>query len=689
MTQQNSRLCSRCQAEVPAGFPDGLCPHCLMTDAVAVGGEGLAQGKASPERRFTATSLQRRFPDLEIIRLLGRGGMGVVFLARQKKLDRQVALKVLTPPAGRNESFALRFEQEARLLAKLQHPNIVSLIDSGEIDRSAEGEPPLYYLLMEYVDGESLDRTIQRDRLDSEQATAFAIQVCEALSHAHRKGVTHRDIKPANLLIDRQDHLQVADFGLAILAEDAQAPLSTALTATGSSLGTPLYMAPENWNDPGAVDHRADLYSLGVVFYEMLTGDRPGGVFAPPSKEVGDAIDARIDPIVMKALAKKPSDRYQDADSLRKDLTGILEPPGLLSRSKLLFGSLAVGALMGLLTLVALFPPWGKQDPKPAPSPALPSSGAPANDPASTATALLPIPDLASPGSLVGFGHAEALLKAQSFQDFVQVVIEPHTRNFAILRSNGEVISNLPWLRRKKDVSRLCHSVGFAENIVGIHRDGSFSYAGRRYQVDADHPIVCASLSDRNGLLLLDNGEAKPWWDPRVPAKDRWQPPDPETLQNVKAIAAVRNASAVLKESGEVIAWNENGEIPLPPELGQGIRKIRFWAYRALMALDENENLWVCSSDGKLNEKFCREGVTDFEVGSLNSYPRIRDLEGRWRLFPEFDATEERNRPLIQELPRVAGLPAEAFDLSPYRPAKSEPVFLWINPAVDREVSDP
>jgi serine/threonine-protein kinase len=258
--------------------------------------------------------LAQHFPQLEILDLIGHGGMGAVYKARQRGLDRLVALKILPPEVGQDPSFSERFAREARALARLNHPNIVGVHDSG----NAGG---LYYLLMEYVDGVDLREAIQTNELTSAEALAIVPQICEALQYAHDEGVVHRDIKPENILLDKKGRVKIADFGLARLL--GQAPDNFTLTGTHQVMGTPKYMAPEQIEGAHEVDHRADIYSLGVVFYEMLTGELPLGRFDAPSHKV--QLDVRIDEVVLRTLEKEPSRRYQQASEVKTDVESISE----------------------------------------------------------------------------------------------------------------------------------------------------------------------------------------------------------------------------------------------------------------------------------------------------------------------------------------------------------------------------
>jgi predicted Ser/Thr protein kinase len=255
------------------------------------------------------THLAAHFPQLEILELLGRGGMGAVYKARQKNLDRMVALKVIPPDAAKDPAFAVRFEREARALARLNHPNIVTVHDFGQTG-------DVYWLLMEYVDGVNLRHAMHASHLQPAEALAIVPQICDALQYAHDQGVVHRDIKPENVLLDRGGRVKIADFGLAKML--GKGPADFTLTGTQQVMGTPRYMAPEQIERPTAVDHRADIYSLGVVLYEMLTGELPMGRFQPPSQKV--QLDVRIDQVVLRALEKEPDRRYQRASQVKTEL---------------------------------------------------------------------------------------------------------------------------------------------------------------------------------------------------------------------------------------------------------------------------------------------------------------------------------------------------------------------------------
>jgi serine/threonine protein kinase len=305
----------------------------LKTETVFTDDTPAAQPPLPPEQ------IAPHFPQLEILGCLGRGGMGVVYKTRQKTLNRFVALKLLAPERVHEAKFAERFAREAQALAALNHPNIVTIYDFGQ----AGG---FYFLLMEFVDGMNLRQLLRTRKLTPEEALAIVPPLCDALQFAHDRGIVHRDIKPENLLLDKDGRVKVADFGIAkMLGTANEGDPSTGPTApdntTKTALGTPGYSAPEQKTDPRRVDNRADIYSLGVVFYEMLTGELPGKHLEPPSRKV--RIDVRLDEIVLRALETKPELRYQQASLLKTQVETVAATPGASDDPRLKPGSRPAG----------------------------------------------------------------------------------------------------------------------------------------------------------------------------------------------------------------------------------------------------------------------------------------------------------------------------------------------------------
>ncbi len=266
----------------------------------ATGGLGPDAGSDEPESALGNGTV---FAGYRILEEVGRGGMGIVYRAVQLSLDRVVAIKVLPSKLGRDPQFVERFGREAKTLAMLNHPNIVSIIDKGV-------SGGLYYFVMEWIDGLSLRHVMKEGGLKPEQALKIIPEICAALEYAHFMKIVHRDIKPENILINTKGQVKIADFGLSKIVT-GHAPAG-GLTRTNMTMGTFNYMAPEQMEKARDVDHRADLFSLGVVFYEMLTGELPLGRFEPPSRK-NIEIDLRLDEVVLKVLEKDPERRYQNA----------------------------------------------------------------------------------------------------------------------------------------------------------------------------------------------------------------------------------------------------------------------------------------------------------------------------------------------------------------------------------------
>jgi len=308
---ENKKNCPNCNKALDDQAPQGLCPDCLLKAGwpTATEAEPSGEGFSPP----SLDELARLFPKLEILELIGKGGMGAVFKARQPHLDRIVALKILPVKQGTDPGFAARFTREARALAKLNHRHIVGVHDFGQVEA-------FHYFVMEYVDGLNLRQVQQAGKLSPAEALGIIPQICEALQFAHDEGVVHRDIKPENVLLDQKGQIKIADFGLAKILGTERTNFT--LTEPNHVMGTPHYMAPEQVEHPGEVDHRADIYSLGVVFYELLTGELPLGKFAPPSHKV--QVDVRLDEVVLRALEKEPQLRYQQASQVATEVKTIV-----------------------------------------------------------------------------------------------------------------------------------------------------------------------------------------------------------------------------------------------------------------------------------------------------------------------------------------------------------------------------
>ncbi|MEM9015452.1 MAG: serine/threonine-protein kinase, partial [Verrucomicrobiota bacterium] len=317
--------CESCGKEffAPPGSPISICSECIAggmadeapdlnempTIATSSGG-----GPTSPGAETTDPFVEqfiRLFPEFELQQRLGAGGMGSVYRARQIRLERLVAIKVLNRDLEGDLEFEERFEREAKAMAMLNHPNIVHIHDFG----IREG---FRFLVMEFVDGCDLQQLIRKGGIDETLAFSIILQVCEALAFAHSKGIVHRDIKPGNILVDRDGNVKIGDFGLARVSSG---PVDLSLTMTGVGMGTPAYMAPEQLDDAKAIDSRADIYALGVVIYEMLTGRVPAGNFPPPTSRLPRR-NKRLDRAVLQAMEPDPEDRVSDVRVISKAVGG-------------------------------------------------------------------------------------------------------------------------------------------------------------------------------------------------------------------------------------------------------------------------------------------------------------------------------------------------------------------------------
>ncbi|WP_182349219.1 Stk1 family PASTA domain-containing Ser/Thr kinase [Tomitella gaofuii] len=275
----------------------------------------------------TPRELSNRY---RLIETIGFGGMSEVFLSRDDRLGRDVAIKVLRADLARDPSFYLRFRREAQNAAALNHPSIVAVYDTGEAETD---DGPLPYIVMEYVDGDTLRDLVRRDGpMDPRRATAVIADVCSALDFSHQNDIVHRDIKPANIMINRAGEVKVMDFGIARAMSDS----TSTMTQTAAVVGTAQYLSPEQARGE-RVDSRSDIYSLGCVLYEVLageppfTGDSPVAVAYQHVREepsapslVNPDVSDDLDSIVLKALSKNPANRYQTAAEMRADLVKVL-----------------------------------------------------------------------------------------------------------------------------------------------------------------------------------------------------------------------------------------------------------------------------------------------------------------------------------------------------------------------------
>ncbi len=269
--------------------------------------ENVQEIQARPTPRKTV-----KIGNYEVTGKIGEGGIAVIYKARQESLNRDVAIKVLSPNLTSDPDIVRRFERESLLIAQLNHPNIVHVIDKGQ----AAGR---YYFVMDYINGTSLREVIDSTRIPLNVKLEMMVQVCKALDYAHKNGVIHRDIKPANILIDRQGNALVADFGIAQIISTPDSEM----TSSDVIMGTMSYMSPEQKVSSTNVDQTTDIYAVGVILYEILCGRKPLGHFKPPSHLMPE-LNSKFDEITLKCLAQEPKDRYQSAVELKDALLDVL-----------------------------------------------------------------------------------------------------------------------------------------------------------------------------------------------------------------------------------------------------------------------------------------------------------------------------------------------------------------------------
>lgn len=268
-------------------------------------------------RAPTVEELQKHFTQFRIEKYVAGGGMGAVYRATQVSVDRTVAIKILPPELARDEKFRERFAMEAKAMAKLSHPNVVQLYDFGQ-----DGD--IVWMAQEWISGRTVeDVLLEEGALAPAEAAALVAQACEGLGYAHRQGIVHRDVKPANMMEDRAGRVKVMDFGLARATHGDEPSLRA---DTGERYATTEYAGPEIWELDREPDHRVDIFALGVLLFEALTGTRPTETFRAPS-QVRPGLDPRYDAIVIRSLQRKPENRYDSCEEFLAALREVVTTP--------------------------------------------------------------------------------------------------------------------------------------------------------------------------------------------------------------------------------------------------------------------------------------------------------------------------------------------------------------------------
>ena len=465
------------------------------------------------------------FRDYEVLDRIGAGSMGTVFKARHKKLGRNVALKVLKPSLGRDARYVDRLRREARIVASLNHPNIVTGYDLGN-------EGGYHFFVMEYIQGKSLRELLDEWGMFAEQQVLdVAIQITTALDHAFERGVIHRDIKPGNILIDETNTVKLTDMGL------AKGPEDLTLTRAGATVGTPQYISPEQAKDPQAVDVRSDLYSLGATLFHMCTGQPPfraetmASVLikvleerAPSAAGLNPDVSDGLNLIVRKLLSKDPGRRYQSPADLLDDLQRVRrsEPPAVAEedldpgqetarRVRLSTGPIAILLLVALLLVVAILPDWSR----------------PAQDlgPDSTFGRAVALELAGLPRVGDRLGHLRQLLATASPEQRAvlqaqQLGIEQDLRNelLGLLareeRALGSTHSELRWVGAARDLelrleTQILETIGIATQVLPTSAGEDYLVGWKRIssllsQLDANRERVLKHAVDEWGITVGD-----------------------------------------------------------------------------------------------------------------------------------------------------------------------------------------
>ncbi|MDF1740269.1 MAG: bifunctional serine/threonine-protein kinase/formylglycine-generating enzyme family protein [Verrucomicrobiales bacterium] len=517
--------------------------------------------------------LNRLMPGYAVDRIIGRGGMGAVYHAIQSNLDREVAIKLLPPELSENPEFEARFKGEAKSMARLNHTNIVQIYDFGE---TTAGH---HYISLEYVDGADLQQIIQGEGLPHEETLNVISQICDALEYAHSEGFVHRDIKPANMFINSKGILKVGDFGLAKLMADGSAKSvfdQSGLTLTGVAMGTPNYIAPEQLEESGIVDQRADLFSLGIMFYEMLTGEIPRGAVKFPS-EKSKHLDVRIDGIVFKAMEPNPVERYQSATDFRADVDAIRNNPARFkNRRKKKKGEssrtaapskerrLTPLSLLAMLVIPALLLGGIIY--------ALKKTGAPTESTGTESHVSSPgritSPVNSKPGYLHGLVYDKINKKVvptwipAGFKQrlFTSVGATPSNGNTYTTAFSWWAITAEKTLfstynkRQMPGTARQPNGVLSFRDKVGVSIDGTLIANPDFFPPPTGANFVDAQWGTDFAIALAANGHAVVWKSNNHNGQ-LFQPPV-EALRNVRAISTDAQIATVLSQSGKVIQWH-------------------------------------------------------------------------------------------------------------------------------------
>lgn len=697
------KLCNR-EFHSPPGFPIALCSACIVggtdEDTRPARSDGRPQSTQQPpsDGFEELQELQQLFPEFDFDGKLGAGGMGMVVKARQKNLDRWVAVKLLSPKLKGDPEFEERFEREARAMAMLNHPNIVGIHDYG-----IRGH--FHYLVMEYVDGRDLHQLIRAGKIDPELAFSIIRQICAALHYAHKNGVVHRDVKPGNILVDSEGVAKIGDFGLARIA---QQDLEVSLTMTNAGMGTPSYMAPEQLTDAKSIDSRADIFALGVVVYEMLTGHVPAGNFPPPTSSYPRR-NKRLDSAVLRAMEPDPEKRISDvrdiARSLRagsrdkssRKLAEDSPPPVGVETARWLIPTLVVLALGGIVVAGLS---WWQSDYRSADDREGNTSGASisGHDSASIAE---PDPTRSIPpvraavsddfeklrsigGRLRTWSEKPGTIDisaADGVDDLIAVEnLHMVGNSWFAARANGEMISSLPTLHQRRDYWKM-------QNAFSIQ------YPDRLVPVDRSHPKFLELLSpaeravdvaqnDYVAVIITPDGRVV------LAATERWKTAHQFVIDRLAGVSDAVSADAyskmfvVLRSNGETVAWHEDHGLIETPESDSRLVQVEAGGSHLLGLYDDGSIVtWTVPRFLDLDHERLNAALADpvehgpaIRIEAIDFVNTAQRPDGTW-----FAWGDDGERGLIDQVNAMGrALDLEMFLINNMNGAK----LVWIEPTV-------
>ena len=536
-------------------------------------------------------------PRYEIVRLIGRGGMGAVYEARQGDLGRRVALKILPPELGANEAFAERFRREARALGRLEHGNILEVYEFGE---SVAGH---LFFSMQYVDGGDLGARLKKGPLAQGDALRMVKEICAALEAAHAEGIIHRDIKPSNILLTADGTVKVADFGIAVLDDQPK----ERLTFTGIAVGTMEYAAPEQAAGM-AVDTRSDLYSVGVICYEVLTGQLPRGIFDPPSK-VNSEVNPAMDYVVNTAMQSDPARRYQTATDFRAALNWSASRSGgrLAQWWPIAFGAVAAVVIIAGSAVFHWWP--GKAD-------ALPQIAAP--QVLGTTVVGWGQNEFGEGRASVDVGNAKAIAAGGYFT--------------VVLTSDGTVVA---WGKDDQGQTRVPPGLSAVESIacgdshtVALKSDGTVVAWGYNETGQTAVPanltgVVAVAAADRFSVALKSDGKLVAWG-----GDDAQLISGQPQLTDLKAVAARGNYLLAVKRDGTVVHWGGGSlysQAAIPAGLA-GVQSVACGIHHGLaLKTDGTVVAWGRNDHGQATVPAGLTGVVAISAGVKHSMALKRD----------------------------------------------------------------